>query len=827
VQGKYTVRIPLDYYRILGLPIQATAEQLQQAYRDRALQLPRREYSELAIAARKQLLDEAYAALSDPEQRAAYDATFLSNNGDRSFASGQPSDQQVESRNGGAEVPGEADADPYTPTLDIQPDQFVGALLILHELGEYELLLKQSRPYLSSGSASVTLDKGRLGDPHLVRPDIVLTVAIACLELGREQWQQGQYENAAISLETGQELLLREGLFAALRGEIQADLYKLRPYRILELLALPENNVNERRSGLQLLQDMLQERGGIDGTGNDESGLTIDDFLRFIQQLRGYLTSSEQQVLFEAESKRPSAVATYLAVYALLARGFAQRQPALIRDAKQMLTRLGRRQDVHLEQAVCALLLGQTEEASRALELSQEYEPLAFIREHSQGAPDLLPGLCLYGERWLQAEVFPHFRDLAKQRASLKDYFADDQVQAYLENMSESSTDSADWAAANREPLQARMPSSPAAPRQTDNAAPRSSGLPVSAVRQMTQADAFTQPSGNTDIGQRNQTQRLQQVARSETLAPRTQGISTATLAPPRDLAPTAPVQTLAPAERISTSNQPASDAKSTGLSNDSSSKRQQRQPTLKERAQGIPTGSLRDRNSVPSSASSATSEGLPRLPASRTQRNSPNFGDPKSRRLILAIVAGILGVAIVGFLAIAAFGWIQKTLKGLSGPQLQGNQLLIQLDRPPITIPSPESQPEVITGPLTTESSEQLIETWLSTKAQALGPDHAVDKLEQILAQPALSRWQRKAQADKKNNGYWQYKHSVEIKSVDPSKSNPEQAKVEAVVNEAAEFYQEGKLNKSSSYDDNLRVRYDLVRKDGQWRIRDMAVLK
>jgi len=28
--------------------------------------------------------------------------------------------------------------------------------------------------------------------------------------------------------------------------------------------------------------------------------------------------------------------------------------------------------------------------------------------------------------------VFPHFRDLAQQQASLKDYFADEQVQAYL-----------------------------------------------------------------------------------------------------------------------------------------------------------------------------------------------------------------------------------------------------------------------------------------------------------------------------------------------------------------------------------------------------------
>jgi curved DNA-binding protein CbpA len=71
------VRVPLDYYRILGLPIQATPEQLQQAYRDRALQRPRRDYSEVAISARKQLLDLAFQTLSSPEQRRFYNSTFL------------------------------------------------------------------------------------------------------------------------------------------------------------------------------------------------------------------------------------------------------------------------------------------------------------------------------------------------------------------------------------------------------------------------------------------------------------------------------------------------------------------------------------------------------------------------------------------------------------------------------------------------------------------------------------------------------------------------------------------------------------------------------
>ncbi|MGB3292743.1 MAG: IMS domain-containing protein [Phormidesmis sp.] len=405
------MRIPLDYYRILGLPIQATAEQLKQSHRDRALQVPRREYSELAIEMRRQLIDTAYAVLGDSVRRTEYDQEFL--------AKSKRADDLE-------------DPDTNIPTIEIEDQQLVGALLILLELGEYELVLRLGRPYLKRDAHT---SEGQLIKEQPALPDIILTLAVACLELGREEWQQNHYEHAAESLETGRELLLREDLFPVLRAEIQADLYKLRPYRCLELIARPLKQKRSRQEGIALLRGMLQDRGGIDGADDDLSGLGVDDFLRFVQQLRSYLTAAEQQEVFEAEAQRPSAVGTYLAVYALLARGFAQHQPALIRRAKQMLLRLSGRQDVHLEQAVCAVLLGQTEEASRALELSQEYEPLAFIREHSHGAPDLLPGLCLYAENWLQQEVFPFFRDLDQELATLKDYFADSAVQSYLENL--------------------------------------------------------------------------------------------------------------------------------------------------------------------------------------------------------------------------------------------------------------------------------------------------------------------------------------------------------------------------------------------------------
>jgi len=408
------VRVPLDCYRILGLTHLSGLDKIHQAHRDRLLSMPRREYSDAAIASRKRIIDKAYETLTE---RA---------------------------------IPSEAsdvlDAESDRPVLTLPPQieadekDFAGLLLILYELGESDKVLSLAKPYYDPEEAEH--QSARIS-PH--DPDLLLSVSLSYLDLGREYWKQGQYETAASSLESAQEILLREGLFLSIRSEIQADLFRLRPYRILELLASPDNHTNEHRKGMSLLQEMLDARRGIDGSGNDYSSLGIDDFLRFIQQLRSYMTAIEQQTLFEDEARRPSSVATYLAVYALIARGFSQRQPALIRRAKGLLVKLSAKQDIYLEKAVCALLLGQTEEASAAINQSAEEEQIAFIRQNSEGAPDLLPGLCLYSERWLQEEVYPHFRDLMSQIVSLKDYFADEQVQAYLEELPNTGAMSSEW----------------------------------------------------------------------------------------------------------------------------------------------------------------------------------------------------------------------------------------------------------------------------------------------------------------------------------------------------------------------------------------------
>ncbi|WP_445626754.1 IMS domain-containing protein [Nostoc sp. DSM 114167] len=759
------MRIPLDYYRILGLPLAASDEQLRQAYSDRIVQLPRREYSQAAISSRKQLIEEAYVVLSDPKQRSTYDHLYLAHayDPDNLAAATVALENPPESTKRGS--------DTQSLGIEITQDELVGALLILQELGEYELVLKLGRPYLVNKNNATSARKGNnLAEEEIHEsaeyPDVVLTVALACLELGREQWQQGHYENAAISLETGQELLVREGLFASVQAEIQADLYKLRPYRILELLALPQEKTAERSQGLELLQNLLEDRGGIDGTNNDDSGLNIDDFLRFIQQLRNHLTVAEQHKLFEAQSKRPSAVATYLAVYALIARGFAQRQPALIRQARQMLMRLAKRQDVHLEQSLCALLLGQTEEATRVLELSQEYEALAFIREKSQDSPDLLPGLCLYAEQWLQHEVFPHFRDLANQQAFLKDYFANQQVQAYLEALPTDAETTNEWAVIN--PQNFPQP-------QTNN-----SPFPKNSTKTPTQFNHSRTPDLN-----------LPDTSEYSNFSPPTWNLSGS-------------VKSEVPAaERTSRGTKEYLNGSAKNATPAHNQKRRQR------------------RKSTPSAIRERVPDNRPHSRRPRRRRTFANTIEGKTR-LVWRVFISLVSILVFWVLATTTFGW----LKNLFFPTRPApvSQLFVQINQPPISIPPPNSPPQGLDGPLTDTAAEEIIRTWLSTKAEALGPNHEINNLEQILTGSALSQWRLIAQQARSDNRYRKYDHSVKVESVEKIDLFADRAAVVATVKEATQLYENGQYKNSS--DDKLRVRYDLIRQRGKWRIQSTSVV-
>ncbi|PZU91808.1 MAG: molecular chaperone DnaJ [Pseudanabaena sp.] len=718
------MRVPLDCYRILGLTHLSGLDKIHQAHRDRLLSMPRREYSDAAIASRKRILDRAYEFLVDKERQNVAVATEA--------AEVPNSDRQISN---------------LSPQIEADEKDFTGLLLILYELGESERVLSLAKPYYDPEEAEH--QSSRIS-PH--DPDLLLSVSLAYLDLGREYWKQGQYESAAGSLESAQEILLREGLFLSIRSEIQADLFRLRPYRILELLAAPDHQTEAHRRGMSLLQEMLEARRGIDGSGNDYSSLGIDDFLRFIQQLRSYMTAIEQQTLFEEEARRPSSVATYLAVYALIARGFSQRQPALIRRAKGLLVKLSARQDIYLEKAVCALLLGQTEEASTAIDHSSEEDQIAFIRQNSEGAPDLLPGLCLYSERWMQEEVYPHFRDLMSQTVSLKDYFADEQVQAYLEELPNTGSLSSEWTS----PVGDRFTPISTTDRPPTSRDPESDDLP-----------AFG--------------------SKLSSYAPE---------APNRFQRSTTPV-----IDRPASTNLNGS-----SLSDQKAAKR---------------SGNIPPAQSSPRNFNQAV-KNIKR--PSSAQANATNPNPPKLKfnvgRLATVIVIAIALLAGSIWLIV----WAVRALSGTSQPAV------ITLEKPITTLvqsikennTAPVAQP----GPLDKETATKIVETWQATKSKALGKTYEENLLAEILTEPALSDWQKRAQELKASNSYLQYNtKSTEVDSVTPDGDS--KARVIAKISESRNYFDNGELDSSASTEDaSYTVEYDLIKKDDKWLIREMLVL-
>ena len=150
------MRIPLNYYQILGIPERNLSE-LEQAYQDRLLQLPRQEYSDAAIESRKQLIGVAYQILSDPERRAEYLKTQL------------PSIAEIETEAAAIATVAPPTSSPFyhRPQLEIAPEHFLGGLLILFEQGEYEDLNIICMPYIGNNGRNRDRKSTRLNSSHV------------------------------------------------------------------------------------------------------------------------------------------------------------------------------------------------------------------------------------------------------------------------------------------------------------------------------------------------------------------------------------------------------------------------------------------------------------------------------------------------------------------------------------------------------------------------------------------------------------------------------------------------------------------------------------
>jgi ARC6-like, IMS domain/DnaJ domain len=764
-----SMRIPLDYYQILGVPTAATMGQIQQAYADRNLQQPRHEYTSTAIESRRKLLGDAYEVLAHPSERSQYDAVQM-------------------------------EANPHFPageqppvSLEIPEDRLLGGLLIMSEIGEYERLLTIAWPLL--GNDQILQQSIGSADLEETRNSLHLTVALTLLELGREEWRQNKPAEGCQALETSIKLLRQQGIYPTVQSEINKELAKFRPQYILSLLCSPDTSVENHQQALSLLQELVGACSS--PQGYKTYGMTQDGFIAYIDQIRRYLTTHEQQSLFEEPALQSgNPVFTYLLVYAMVARGFYYQMPELVHRAKQLLLKnLGRRQDVFIEQALCYLLLGQTKEAQSALERSQDRESLEYIRKNSTTSEDLLLGLCRYSELWFQSQVFPHFADLAHHKASLQGYFENRQVQAYLDDLPPASGDLSlfDETSGELAPF-ANVPASVALPAFGTPSSPNfGTATPI----------AFG-ANGAIDHSQVD----LPLVERSFVTRP---------------TIPPGAGDNVVPFERPQKKRASVPDAmfmEDPG-SHGSESRLPLSEPPLGE-------GNL----------AAVENTALTHRPKSAMTRR-------KRWRPIL------LRQALIGFggllTAIALVMAAHNILKTNKTPVEAANQPKVSPPSAPIapaaitsgaskaidkaavaTLPkaSPQAEVAAVTdSKLTVANAQVLVESWLQAKGKALSDQYDVAALDQILAEPALTRAKRRATEAKADGAYWEHQHAVKVNAIS---NNSGGGTIEATVNEMSKFYTANKqLDSSHSYEKNVRVRYALVNNSGRWLIKDMTVIQ
>jgi ARC6-like, IMS domain len=846
------VRIPLDYYQILGVP-ENNLSGLEQAYHDRLLQLPRQEYSDAAIDSRKQLITTAYQVLVDPDRRAEYAATQLS----AALAEGESASPLYCRRE-----------------LDIATEHFLGGLLILFEQGEYEEINSICMPYLgnngrnsNSGSlhphAQMSLStsgnlrgdlvnnidpailaklKHTVNGAHIIplKPDIVLAMVSSFYELGEREWSDGCYEEAVIHYETAKKILVQEDIFPQIQGQIDLKLDRLRPYRISFLVSLALDRLEQRGQGIQFLEELLESACTNELKCHERFGLDSERTIEFIYKNLPYLTAAEQRNLFSQvarDSHQPGSeplngmqvACTYLHVHALIVQGFAYRNPQLIYTAQQILEyRLSKRWNVAIEQSICALLLGQKDEATQILATANESAALLVIRQQSNGLGSPIRGLCFYVESWFKDEAFPCFRDLVNVGdPSLEAYFNNRDVQDFADRIPAADGDIAGWATSSPQLIEVppsgdlsgtvylKQPDSEllttansAASGTISTSKPLPTSIPTGSLSSLNQV--WQPQSDRLGDGPIAPAVRVDRQSPIPTEQPETL------------LLPVAPVEVDAPnviqLERERTRRRSHPTART--IDGQFEQPDQGTRPSLLtaetsgELATVAKSGVLVRRN--------LGSGNLVRPRKIRRRANIPRILLVGTGAVVSVWGATVLATAI-GREVPGAWGKVMAMFSAPTGSVATTAVKPTNPAKSPPTAPTKTAS----TGLLTNDVALATVKTWLGNKTKSLDQGYQTAQLKDILVDPALSNTIARSKAAKGSSIHWKYQHqNVAVSSITHANPLANVATIQVKVDEKAQYYQGNELDLSNSYSKQLVVEYNLFRQQDRWYIKDMRVV-
>jgi len=384
--------LPLDHFRLLGVSPATDAQTVLRTLQLRLDRAPEQGgYTDETLRARADLLRASADLLSDTERRSSYEA-------DLTALSDAP--------------------ETLMPALEIPSSREVAGLLLLLEAGQPLDVLTLASRCLQPPQAPA------LGSSR--EADLTLLAGEAALAAAEDYRRDRHYEMAARTLQQGVQLLQRMGQLPEVRDRIQTELEALAPFRVLDLLSRDPSASLEREEGLSLLEQLVQRRGGLEGSADD--GFATEDFQTFFKQIRTFLTVQEQIDLFDRWSNQGSGAADFLSSIALTASGFAQRKPERIAAARERLLASGR-DGVEPLLANLELLLGDVNGALKRFERGAGDELAAWAARQSA---DPLGRLCAWCRDWLSRDVLPGYRDLDAD-PDLEAYFSDRDVMAWVE----------------------------------------------------------------------------------------------------------------------------------------------------------------------------------------------------------------------------------------------------------------------------------------------------------------------------------------------------------------------------------------------------------
>ncbi|THF97979.1 hypothetical protein TEA_010593 [Camellia sinensis var. sinensis] len=352
------VSMPIDFYRVLGAEMHFLGDGIRRAYEARVSKPPQYGYSQDVLIGRRQILQAACETLSNPRSRREYNQGLAEDEFD-------------------------------TILTDVPWDKVPGALCVLQEVGETEVVLQIGDSLL----------RERL--PKSFKQDVVLAMALAYVDMSRDAmalsppdfikgcevleralkllqenlyWLNDSNGNFVINTVDSQVYILipdsvmhfclqfgdnydlflssevcyrkmeeEEGarsLAPDLQTQIDETLEEITPRCVLELLALPlaDKYQTKRGEGLQGVRNILWAVGG-GGAAAIAGGVTREDFMN---EAFLHMTAAEQVDLFAATPSNIPAESfeVYGVALALVAQAFVGKKPHLIRDADNLFQQL-------------------------------------------------------------------------------------------------------------------------------------------------------------------------------------------------------------------------------------------------------------------------------------------------------------------------------------------------------------------------------------------------------------------------------------------------------------------------------------------------------